>query len=385
MRLIRTSGTVLAAAFALTACADQVIEPQSDVATLGTEVFSIEGEESFVVDRGSALLPDGVLSDTDLMEICSVALTGTGYVCPPSTEVIDWYLDAFYGALAAERTNTLNLYNLAADGVVTYDALLYLAADTAAQFGYNGEFTVAIDETERDIKRFWNIASANIQVVPLHGTMLLDTARVSRVYRTVYRIPAATARTYSIIVRNSLLNSIVFNGGNHPFFSFNAFAYSSTVFGDKIAMGDGMMAGFAANGFGDVAPQAVFAHEFGHHIQYENNYFNDANARTADAAANTRYTELMADAYAAYYLTHKRGLAMNKHRVAQFLQSFYEIGDCSFSSSGHHGTPAQRMRAAEFGFKIADQAQKQGHIMTSQAFHDLFVAAYPTMVAPDAI
>ena len=42
------------------------------------------------------------------------------------------------------------------------------------------------------------------------------------------------------------------------------------------------------------------------------------------------------------------------------------------------------MRSAEFGFRIADQAQKQGHILTSEQFHDLFVAEYPRLIAPDA-
>ena len=102
------------------------------------------------------------------------------------------------------------------------------------------------------------------------------------------------------------------------------------------------------------------------------------------APEQTRYTELMADAFSAYYLTHSRGGAMNRKRVEQFLEVFFEIGDCAFSSSGHHGTPNQRMAAAHFGFDIAAQAQKQGHILTSQQFHDLFVAAYPGLVAPDA-
>jgi hypothetical protein len=42
------------------------------------------------------------------------------------------------------------------------------------------------------------------------------------------------------------------------------------------------------------------------------------------------------------------------------------------------------MAAAHFGFDLADQAQKQGHILSSAQFHDLFVAAYPGLVAPDA-
>jgi predicted metalloprotease len=132
-----------------------------------------------------------------------------------------------------------------------------------------------------------------------------------------------------------------------------------------------------------VAPEAIFAHEFAHHIQFQNGYFDDPEAGLT-APEQTRYTELMADAMAAYYLTHKRGATLNQKRVEQFLEVFYQIGDCGFTSSGHHGTPNQRMRAAQFGFRIADQAHKQGHIMSSEAFHALFVAEYANLIAPDA-
>ena len=62
-----------------------------------------------------------------------------------------------------------------------------------------------------------------------------------------------------------------------------------------------------------------------------------------------------------------------------------QIWDCAFDNPGHHGTPNQRMAAAQLGFDVADQAQKQGHILTSEQFHALFVAAYPDLIAPDAI
>ena len=101
-----------------------------------------------------------------------------------------------------------------------------------------------------------------------------------------------------------------------------------------------------------------------------------------DQAELTRHTELMADAFAAYYLTHSRGASMNRKRVEQFLQVFFEVGDCAFTDRGHHGTPIQRMRAAQFGFDVADQAHKQGHILTAAQFHALFVANYTTFVAP---
>jgi hypothetical protein len=63
---------------------------------------------------------------------------------------------------------------------------------------------------------------------------------------------------------------------------------------------------------------------------------------------------------------------------------YFNVGDCAFDNPGHHGTPLQRMRAATFGFNVADQAQKQGHILTADQFHRLFLAAYASFVAPDA-
>ena len=42
------------------------------------------------------------------------------------------------------------------------------------------------------------------------------------------------------------------------------------------------------------------------------------------------------------------------------------------------------MRAAEWGFALAADAQKQGHILSAEQFNAAWVAAYPSLVAPDA-
>jgi hypothetical protein len=36
------------------------------------------------------------------------------------------------------------------------------------------------------------------------------------------------------------------------------------------------------------------------------------------------------------------------------------------------------------GCAIADEAHKQGHILTSEQFHEQFEAAYAELIAPDA-
>ena len=376
-------GSCLALALGTAACEDQTTQPTAT--TAGAEL-SLQAPANINLDRNRLVLPEsGRLTDQHFIEAASRAINPDDYVCSGNTAVVDWYLEAAYDIIDNEPAIFDLLYNqLAADIVVTYEALYFQTADQPQYFGYDGEYTEVMVKTERDMKRFWDIRSDDIQVVGMHGSMLLDVERVSLTYQVVFGIPAATADFYASLVRDAVLASETVNGGNHPLFSFNAFAF--TTYGgpipDKIVMGDGIMAGYAELGFGDVAPQAIFAHEFAHHIQFENGYFDDMDE--ASAAEQTRYTELMADAMAAYYLTHKRGATMNAKRVAQFLEVFYQIGDCAFANSGHHGTPNQRMAAAELGFQLAAEAQKQGHIMSSEEFYQLFVAAYPELIAPDA-
>jgi predicted metalloprotease len=169
--------------------------------------------------------------------------------------------------------------------------------------------------------------------------------------------------------------------GNYPYFTFNSVAIGGVpgLFADKIVMGDGIMAVYDDLGFGDVAPQAILAHEYGHQVQF-NKHFGLA----APAPEATRFQELNADAMAAYFLTHKRGATLNQKRVEEFLQVFFNIGDCAFTDPGHHGTPNQRLAAARLGFELADEAQKQGQIMSADDFQAKFLAAYPSIIAPDA-
>jgi hypothetical protein len=276
-----------------------------------------------------------------------------------------------------------------ADLIPTYEALYFQTEATPQYFGYNGEYTQVMQKTHTDVQRFWNIRSDDIQLLAMHGSMLLDAARVARTYEVVFGVPKATAEAYAAAIKDAVTTSETLNQGNHALFTFNAFAF--TTFGgaipDKIVMGDAILAGYESLGFEDVAPQGIYAHEFGHHIQYENGYIDEPVPGTrgrVTEAEKTRYTELMADAFAAYFLTHSQGLALNQKRVTQFLEVFFQIGDCGFRSDGHHGTPNQRMAAAQFGFMVAAEAQKQGQVLTSEAFHARFVEVYPTLVAPDA-
>lgn len=94
----------------------------------------------------------------------------------------------------------------------------------------------------------------------------------------------------------------------------------------------------------------------------------------------TRRIELMADAYATYFLSHERVAAMPWKKVVQFLDLFLNIGDCSFNSNNHHRKPTQRMAAAKWVYSLANIAQKPGHILTLEDFTVLFDAVLPELV-----
>ena len=383
-------GSCLVASMAVVACQEQTTQPVAtptvaSPARTGATISSQSYLLTLWADRAALTVPSSVLPvEKVFVESGRRAINRNDYVCSEQTSpVVAYMYDELYATLATESSLFFSIYNIYGDLIPTYDALYFQTSATPQTYGYDGQFTTQIVNTERDIKSFWDIKSDDIQVVAMHGSMLLDQQRVARTYQLLGFSPTVAA-AYAKTVYDALSASKTMNGGDFAFFTFNAFAMSTSGVPDKIVMGDGILESYAAIGFGDVAPQAIFAHEFAHHIQFENGYFNDLSSPRYSEAERTRYTELMADAYAAYFLTHSRGAAMNRKRVEQFHEVFFQIGDCGFKSDGHHGTPNQRRAAAAFGFKLAAEAQRQGQILTSAAFHDLFVAAYPTLIAPDA-
>jgi hypothetical protein len=216
--------------------------------------------------------------------------------------------------------------------------------------------------------------------------MLLDQARVTKVFTTVYHQPADLSANTAAFIAGQV-GTAAMQFGDAPLFTFNAYANSSEgvptpgigLVPDRIVVGDGVLDGFALVGLSDVVTQAIIGHEFGHHIQYEDGLFRS----TLPAPEATRRTELMADAFSAYFLTHRRGENMQWRLVQLFVQVFAQVGDCGFTSPSHHGTPNQRSRAALWGFGIAESARAQGLILPSRVFAARFETALPTLVAPD--
>jgi len=101
-----------------------------------------------------------------------------------------------------------------------------------------------------------------------------------------------------------------------------------------------------------MAVLAVAAHEFGHIAQYR----RGVDGRLRGGAPTVKRIELHADFLSGYFL----GLRKREDsRISVWAagKTFYEIGDYDFNNEGHHGTPDERVAAAEAGFKHGSQGQ----------------------------
>ncbi|MCE7009674.1 hypothetical protein LWC34_43730 [Kibdelosporangium philippinense] len=311
-------------------------------------------------------------------ELTDSVINPGDYQCSAATPVRTWLAEQIASWTPLDRA-----YADLGQQLAVLDAVLFPAGD---KFGLNGEYTQDVTKVFRDLKKFWDIDGSSIKVASLNSTVLLSQPRLSRLLQVLYGLPPqAVDPTAAALV--TIYDQPQFDQGRHPFFSFNAFAQQGGleipgvgVIPDEILMGDGVLAGFAAVGLADVSAKAIFAHEYGHHVQFRRNLF-ESDLTGPEA---TRRTELMADAFGSYYLTHARGATMQWKRVRLFEQVFFQLGDCGFAAASHHGTPNQRLRAVDWGYDVADSAHKQGHVLPTLTFADLFDRKLPELVAPDA-
>ncbi|MEG8279781.1 hypothetical protein [Streptomyces sp. AHA2] len=336
--------------------------------------------------RLASLLPDGTARAERLRAELGVddllpgeAIDPADYQCTTSTPVRDWLATSTSGWDASDHS-VAGIFQQ----VVLLNAVLF-PDEAGTDFGPQGEFTTQVTHAARDLRSFWDIDGSRVRVVPMHSDVLIDPARVERVFETGFGFSESISAQLANAVA-TLADQDKFDHGRHPLFTFNAFAVDGLdlpgvgTIPPEIVMGDGVLEGFRAAGLDDVAPQAILAHEYGHQVQYRKGLF----ASDLTGAEAGRRTELMADAFGSYYLTHARGAAMQWKRVQAFSQVFFQLGDCSFSLSSHHGTPNQRLHSVEWAYGVTQAAQKQGHILASQTFATLFDQELPRLTEPDA-
>ncbi|MEE1767569.1 hypothetical protein PUR34_05085 [Streptomyces sp. JV185] len=373
----------------VTATASQ--SPQSS-----TDTSSMDPQHQAIVDRILAELPAGWearldaarakygLKGEEWQQFRDSAINPGDYQCQ-TTDLSKYANSLLDGAQDPWAIFILSLFG--GFDMPTYDALIYGKESSSNTFGVKGEYTHQLNSEMKNLKRFWDIDSARIELIPMHGADVFTSPdRLARTLSVLYGGTAEENLDLADMLIELVDSEPVLQGGANPIFTFNAFAYSEKDdpqplgITDRIIMGDGILQGMSAVNLGDVAPRGILGHEFGHHVQYQKNLF-ESDLTGPEA---TRRTELMADAFGTYYLTHSRGESLNAARVLKSEKSFYQVGDCSFTSSGHHGTPDQRFNSASWAAGVADDAPNQGHILPALTFDKLFEAKLPDLVKPDS-
>ena len=324
------------------------------------------------------------MTGTTWFEQSQSVIDPADYQCQ-STPVRQWLSGELSGV---NGFRMLLLQLLGGDQIPTYDALLFGQQSTSNEFGIDGSYTNELNREMTNLKRFWDFDGSDIQLVPMHGNVYQDLDRIVRVYEVLYGLDHEEALGNAEIVQAIVLDEPALDDGENPYFTFNAFAFDPTPedaaqFGltKKIIVGDGVLQGMRGIGLQDkAAPLGILAHEYGHHVQYAKGLF-DSPLTGAEA---TRRTELMADAFGTYFVVHARGSALNAQRTLDVEKSYYNVGDCSFGSDGHHGTPNQRFKSSQFAVNVVDSAPDEGHKLPALAFDAKFEQVLPQIVAPDA-
>ena len=260
----------------------------------------------------------------------------------------------------------------------------YTLTDESTQyFGSEGQYTNLVKKITRKLEGFWNMRN-EVDVRGQHNATLDDEEKIVGILTFWYGFPQDLAESYADYFVNFInVNSTFLI--ESPFVSLDGFAiHLDGLFdqGDIIVIGDGLVELATDAGVEDkVVWNGIMAHEWAHQIQFNNQgTWSYPGVDLTDPAEDTRSTELEADFFTGYYLTHKRGGTYNWKRVSEFLELFFNIGDCSFTSSGHHGTPLQRMEAARLGYELAKSAKKNGHILSENHVHDIFVSSLSRIV-----
>lgn len=101
---------------------------------------------------------------------------------------------------------------------------------------------------------------------------------------------------------------------------------------------------------------AVMAHEVGHIAQFRSGVVQRLQARPT----TVRRVELHADLLSGYFLG-VRKRQQPSIRVWPAGKALYSLGDYKFNHPGHHGTPEERVEAAEAGFRMGRSGRGFNH------------------------
>ena len=203
------------------------------------------------------------------------AINGEDYQCGPTR--FDAYVDHLLAALTDPELDFL-----LDSGVLEFPAMeaLIFGAGSKADFA-DRSHDKALTKTLRALRSFWPTSSADADLIAMHGDMLRDPQRISRLLVVLYGFSQADADGYADSVAQVVQDVPAFAGGHSALFTLNAFSFSGKGDPDpfvaslsaKTVIGDGFLGALTAMGIDDVGAPVVLAHEYAHQIQAESNLF----------------------------------------------------------------------------------------------------------------
>ncbi|TBW28416.1 hypothetical protein [Gramella sp. KN1008] len=236
-------------------------------------------------------------------------------------------------------------------------------------YGPNGEYDQLAEKTMRELRSFWDL-NREIYLNGQHTASLDDREILTDMIESFDRSVRNRSEAYRKADALLEINELSPNLPENPYFAMDAFTRPNGL----LVIGDGLIETLIQAGIdGQIAFSAILAHEWWHQAQYEYSGRWTVPEEFTEASQVSRFKELEADFAAAYFLTHKRGATSNWKRIEEYFHLSFTVGDCLTGSDTHHGTPLQRMNAAELGYELAESAKKKGFILTSQEVHDYFI------------
>ena len=244
---------------------------------------------------GATAAPAAPAARVDLVDVPARALVERvldpdDYECGPT--LFDAYIGDLFAAMTDEQLDFLEEHFDTLLDVPTY-APLFFGTDTDPTYALDAH-AQQLQKAFRNVKSFWTgVKSDDIQLMAMHGDVLLDADLVA----ATNALLAGTEVTDAIQDEADEVAAFMATAGDfvdNPLWTLNAYAFSAegdpdpAVQGlpDKLVFGDGFLAAYDSFGLGDVGPRVVMGHEFGHHIQYELDLFEDETAPRPPGASS---------------------------------------------------------------------------------------------------
>ncbi|KAL9182046.1 hypothetical protein ACHAXT_012389 [Thalassiosira profunda] len=251
--------------------------------------------------------------------------------------------------------------------------------------------TAELNKRHADTVRFWreadvdnSIMTDDVLLLSMHGEDLRDNAKLVPTLEKMFDFQHMSDVLAFAGKVQGMIEALPM-GYNNPLLTMNAVATRSThnhgSFGghsnpdrrikDSVIVGDGVLQFLYDSGLHASGPDFVYAHEFGHHLQFQMDMAVPAGARYTH---DDRRKELMADALAGYFLAHDDGGDFDAEAIGIFDRTAFATGDCSTGRDDHHGTPEQRRCASLWGASRA--AEDDAPVLDPEEFVQSFNGAY---------